>query len=143
VIGSVIQAASVKTIDQRSHVFVRLTRYFNEKDFVKRYGDADDDEFAKAHGTIPQRLLLMNGDLVDGKAKEELLNASTQIAMFAPDDAAAVETAYLTVLTRRPTAKESEHFAAGLAGTRGDERRRRLADLYWVLFNSTEMSWNH
>ncbi len=143
VIGNVIQAASVKTIDQKSHVFTRLMRYFNERDFVKRYGDADDDEFAKAHGTIPQRLLMMNGDLVDGKAKDELLNASTQIAMFAPNDAAAVETAYLTVLTRRPTAKESEHFAAKLAGTTGDERRRRLADLYWVLFNSTELSFNH
>ena len=89
---------------------------------MKRYGDADDDEFAKAHGTIPQRLLMMNGDLVDGKAKEELLNASTQIAMFAPDDAAAVETAYLTVLTRRPT-EGTRHFTAKLAGTGGDERR--------------------
>lgn len=143
VIGNVIQAASVKTIDQRSHVFTRLMRYFNERDFVQRYGDADDDEFAKAHGTIPQRLLLMNGDLVDGKARAELLNASAQIAMFAADDAAAVETAYLTVLTRRPTPKESEYFRARLAGSTGDERKQRLADLYWVLFNSTEMSWNH
>lgn len=142
VIGSVIQAANVKTIDQKSHVFVRLTRYFNERDFVKRYGDADDDEFAKAHGTIPQRLLMMNGDLVDGKARDELLNASTQIAMFAPDDGAAVDTAYLTVLTRRPTPKEREYFSAKLAGTSGDARRRVLADLYWVLFNSSEMSWN-
>ncbi|MCI0699693.1 MAG: DUF1549 and DUF1553 domain-containing protein [Planctomycetia bacterium] len=142
VIGNVIQSASVKTINQQSHVFVRLTRYFNEKDFVKRYGDVDDDEFARVHGTITQRLLMMNGDLVDGKAKEELLNASTQIAMFAPDDAAAVETAYLTVLTRRPTPKERDHFVARLAGTKGDERKRRLADLYWILFNSTELSWN-
>ncbi len=143
VIGSVIQSASVKTINQQSHIFVRLARYFNERDFVKRYGDADDDEFARAHGTIPQRLLMMNGDLVDGKAKEELLSASTQIAMFAPTDAAAVETAYLTVLTRRPTPKESEHFVAKLAGTRGDPRKQKLADLYWTLFNSTELSWNH
>jgi Protein of unknown function (DUF1549)/Protein of unknown function (DUF1553) len=135
VIGNVIQAASVKTIDQRSHVFTRLMRYFNEKDFVKRYGDVDDDEFVRAQGTIPQRLLMMNGDLVDGKAKEELLNASTQIALFAPDDAAAVETAYLTVLTRRPTEPEVAHFTAKLAGTVGEERRRRLADLFWVLFN--------
>ena len=143
VIGNVIQAANVKTIDQNSHVFVRLGRYFNEQDFVKRYGDADDDEFARSHGTIPQRLLMMNGDLVDGKAKEELLNASTHIAMFAPDDGAAVETAYLSVLTRRPTQKERDYFTAKLAGTTGDERKRRLADLYWVLFNSTEISWNH
>jgi|SRR5579883_135271 len=143
VIGNVIQAASVKTINQQSHVFVRLTRYFNEKDFVKRYGDVDDDEFARAHGTIPQRLLMMNGDLVDGKAKEELLNASTQIAMFAPDDAAAIETAYLSVLTRRPTEKERDHFVTRLAGTTGAERQHRLSDLYWVLFNSSELAFNH
>jgi hypothetical protein len=143
VIGSVIQAANVKTINQQSHVFVRLARYFNEKDSVKRYGDVDDDEFARSHGTIPQRLLMMNGDLVDGKAKEELLNASAQIAMFAPDDVAAVETAYLSVLTRRPTPAERDHFAAKLAGTKGDERKKRLSDLYWVLFNVTEQSWNH
>ena len=143
VIGNVIQAASVTTIDQNSHVFTRLKRYFNERDFVKRYGDADDDEFARSHGTIPQRLLMMNGDLVDGKARDELLNASSQIAMFAPDDAAAVETAYLSVLTRRPTPAERDYFTAKLRDTAGDTRKQRLADLYWVLFNATELSWNH
>jgi len=143
VIGNVIQAASVTTIDQQSHVFTRLRRYFNERDFVKRYGDADDDSFAKSTSTIPQRLLVMNGDLVDGKAREELLNASSQIAMFAANDAAAVETAYLAALTRRPTPVERDHFAARLAGAGGDARKRHLADLYWVLFNSTEISWNH
>jgi hypothetical protein len=142
VIGNVIQASSVKTIDQNSHVVTRLVSYFNERDFVKRYGDADDDEFARAHGTIPQRLLMMNGDLVDGKAKDELLNAATHVAMFAPDDMAAVETAYLMVLTRRPTEKESEYFANKLAGITGDERKRRLADLFWVLFNSSEVAFN-
>lgn len=143
VIGSAIQASSVTTIDQRSHIVTRAKRYFNERDFVERYGDADDDEFAKAHGTIPQRLLMMNGDLVDGRAREELLNASSQVALFARDDAAAVETAYLCVLTRRPTPAEAAHFAARLAGTTGDERRRRVADLYWTLFNSTELAHNH
>ncbi|MFO0802810.1 MAG: DUF1549 domain-containing protein [Gemmataceae bacterium] len=143
VIGNVIQAASVTTINQKSHVFTRMKRYFNERDFVQRYGDADDDSFAKTTSTIPQRLLIMNGDLVDGKAKEELLNASSQIAMFAPDNGAAIDTAYLTVLTRRPTAEERTHFAAKLANAEGDVRKSRIADLYWVLFNSTEISWNH
>jgi hypothetical protein len=143
VIGNVIQASSVKTIDQNSHAITRLVRYFNEKDFVKRYGDADDDEFARAHGTIPQRLLMMNGDLVNGKTKEELLNAATHVAMLAADDKAAVESAYLMVLTRRPTEKESDYFIRKIDGSRGDERKRRLADIFWTLFNSSEMSWNH
>lgn len=141
VIGGVIQAASVRTIDQNSQVFVRLIRYAQERDFVRRYGDADDDEFAKAHGTIPQRLMMMNGDLVDSKLRTELLNASTHIALFAADDRTAVETAYLCVLTRRPTPKEWDHFAAKLAGRSGDDRRRALADLYWTLFNCTEFSF--
>ncbi len=143
VIGAVIQAANVRTIDNRSNVFVRGLRFLQERNFVDRYGDADDDEFAKAHGTIPQRLLMMNGDLVDTKARNELLNASTQIAMFAPDDRAAVEAVYLTVLTRRPTEVEHTHFAAKLAGTTGQERTRRLSDLFWVLFNSLEMAYDH
>ena len=32
VIGSMLQAAYVRTIDQNSHLFVRMTRFFNERD---------------------------------------------------------------------------------------------------------------
>ena len=142
VIGSVLQAASVQTINRNSHVVTRLARYFNEREFVQRYGETGDDEFEPDGDTIPQRLLMLNGRLVNEKAKEELLNASSQIAALAPDDAAAVEAAYLAVLTRRPTAPEAEHFTAKLEYTGGQYRRSRLADLYWVLFNSTEMSSN-
>lgn len=143
VIGSVIQAASVRTIDQRSNPLVRAVRFFHELDFVQRYGDADDDEFLRDGVTLPQVLLMMNGELVAARAREELLNACTQIAWFAPDDAAAVETAYLTVLTRRPTRAERDHFVARLAGTTGPDRAARLADLFWALFNSLEMAHHH
>ena len=34
--------SSVRTIDRRSQVFVRLIRYIQERDFVTRYGDADE-----------------------------------------------------------------------------------------------------
>lgn len=143
VIGGVLQAASVKTIDRNSHVLVRLARYASERDFVKRYGDPDDDDSAHAPGTLPQRLLLMNGDLVDKQAREDLLNASARIAVLAPTDTSAVEAAYLAVLTRRPTDRELAHFTAQLAGLTGAPRQRKLADLFWALFNSTELSYNH
>jgi hypothetical protein len=54
-----------------------------------------------------------------------------------------VETAYLTVLTRRPTPVELGHFEARLKGTKGQERQDRLTDLFWTLLNTTEFSWNH
>ena len=143
VIGGVLQAASVKTIDRNSHVLVRLIRYASERDFVTRYGDPDDDDSAQAPGTLPQRLLLMNGELVDKQAREELVNASARIALLAPTDEAAVEAAYLAVLTRRPSERELLHFTAQLSGLSGGPRQRRVADLFWVLFNSTELSYNH
>ena len=109
---------------------------------MQRYGDPEDD-FAPTPGTLPQRLLLMNGELVDKRAREDLLNASARIALLAPTDDAAVEAAYLAVLTRRPTDRERSHFSAQLSGLTGGARQRKLADLYWVLFNTTEMSYLH
>ena len=57
--------------------------------------------------------------------------------------ALAVEVAYLAVLTRAPTPAEAAHFEAKLAGTSGEPRRAALADLYWVLLNTTEFAWSH
>ena len=143
VIGTVIQAASVHTLDRQSHVVLRLASYFQEQDFVERYGDPGDDEFDNSDGTVPQRLLLMNGNLVNEKTKPDLLHAAGRIAKMAPDDAAAVDAAYLCVLTRRPTEAERDHFIGRLAGSRGNERDRRMSDLFWALVNSSEVSWNH
>jgi hypothetical protein len=143
VAGGVLQAASLTTVNSQSHIFVKLMRYFAERDFVQRYGDTGEDEFAGRGGTIPQRLLLMNGDLVKDKTQPGLFNAATRIGWLAPDDPTAIEAACLAVLTRRPTAAETRHFQARLAGTTGERRGRRMEDLFWALVNSTEFAWNH
>ncbi len=143
VAGAIFQAASLTTLGPQSHWFARLVAYTGRNDFVRRYGDMGEDEFDARSGTIPQRLLLMNGDVVREQIKEGLFSAPSSIAGLARDDPTAVEAAYLTVLTRRPTPEESAHFAARLAGTSGDDRKQRLSDLYWTLLNTTEFSWNH
>lgn len=143
VAGALLQASSLETIDARTHIFVRLTTQGSLNEFVKRHGDTGEDEFDARGGTIPQRLLLMNGDLVHEKTKDDLANAASRISMLAPTDRSAVETAYLAVLTRRPTPEEAAHFEGKLAGTSGPARKERMADLYWTLLNSTEFSWNH
>lgn len=144
VAGSIIQASSLKTIDADSHIIKRFFRVIQQSDFVKRYGDLGENEFADQGGTIPQRLVMMNGKLVEERIKENMvLNASTRIGALAPDDAAAVETAYLAVFSRSPTAEERDHFVAAMSDTKGKARSRAMADLYWALMNSTEFSWNH
>jgi hypothetical protein len=140
---SIDQASSITTLDQDSHILWRIIRAAGENEFIKRYGDTGEDEFDARGGTIPQRLLLMNGALVKEKTKAELLTASGQIGMMAATDRAAVEIAYLGVLTRRPTSEERAYFEKRLHDSTGDERQRGMEDLYWTLLNSTEFSWNH
>jgi Protein of unknown function (DUF1553)/Protein of unknown function (DUF1549) len=144
VAGSIIQSSSLHTINAESHVIFRMARFFQTSEFVKRYGDIGEDEFNQRSGTIPQQLLLMNGELVKKKSEDDVVfNASTRIGVLAPTDAAAVETAYLCTLTRRPTPKERDYFVNLLKGTKGKARSKAMEDLYWALFNTTEFSWNH
>jgi hypothetical protein len=143
VVGGVQQAASVTTLGPDTHILFRLASLGARNQFLARYGDTGEDEFDNRGGTIPQRLLLMNGELVHDRTKEGLFTAATRIAWQARDDEAAVRAAYLAVLTRAPTADELAHFRGRLAGSTGNERTRRMEDLYWALINATEFSWNH
>jgi hypothetical protein len=144
VVGGLLQSASLTTIDYESNILIRIARATGKNDFLVRYGDAGPDEFDAHGGTVPQRLLMMNGDIVSEKTGDDLLgNAATQIALLAPDDDTAIDTALLAVLTRRPVEAERDYFKERLRGSRGQERIRRLGDLYWTLLNTTEFSWNH
>ncbi|MBI1177044.1 DUF1549 domain-containing protein [bacterium] len=144
VAGSILQSASLKTINADSQVLVRIIRFFQENDFIKRYGDVGEDEFGVTGGTIPQRLIMMNGNLVHERTKENIvMNAATRIGVLAPTDESAVETAYLTVLSRRPTSKEMSYFVDRLKDGANLKRSQLMEDLFWTLINSTEFSWNH
>ena len=142
VAGSVLQSASVTTIDAESHILVRLMRQGQQSQFVQRYGDTGEDDFDDRGGTIPQRLLLMNGEMVRDRVKDGPVTAAGRIAWMAPNDPKAVEVAYLAVLSRRPTPGETAHFEAALKD-QSMRRGQHLEDLYWALINSTEFSWNH
>ncbi|MCO6456103.1 MAG: DUF1553 domain-containing protein [Pirellulaceae bacterium] len=144
VAGGLIQACSLRTIDANAHIFARLARFGQQNDFLQRYGDTGEDEFEDRGGTVSQRLLLMNGELVKERTQENMVaNAPTRVAALAGSNEQAVETAYLCVLSRPPSDDERQHFAARLEGQQGSGRNQAMEDMYWVLINSTEFSWNH
>jgi hypothetical protein len=142
VAGAIIQSASLPTIDSDSHILARFARIEQIGSFVQRYGDTGEDEFAAHGGTIPQRLLMLNGELVKERTKDELANAATRVAQQVRDDQQAIAAAYLIVLSRRPTPRELSHFIDALASSDGS-RQQQLEDLFWSLLNSAEFSWNH
>jgi len=142
VAGSVLQAASVTTVDAEAHMLIRLIRMGEKNNFITHYGDTGEDAFDGRGGTIPQRLTMMNGELVREKIKDSPLNATTRIAWVARKDETVVEVAYLAAFTRRPTDKEKAHFEAFLKEPEL-QRSQKVEDLFWALINATEFSWNH
>jgi hypothetical protein len=145
VIGAILQSGSIQTIDQNSHLFFRAIKFFQSNQFVEQYGDLGEAELQDRGGTIPQRLLMLNGELAGKAAEANPINAVGRIAAMASTDEKCVETLYLVLLSRRPTPAELEHFTTLLADAKETDKRRTrvVEDIAWTLFNSTEFSWNH
>lgn len=156
-IGAMFQAGHTRTVNHNSNMFVRFTKFFNENDFLKEYGDATDDELLQQSGTIPQALLRMNGQFTREFTKTGILDAAGQIMQFSGDDEVIVRNCFLTCLTRSPDTDEQKFFVDQLREQQNnvpkaekneeaenDQRSRAqvVRDLYWVLFNSPGFSWN-
>lgn len=140
VAGSIIQSTSLSAIDSTAHALVRLIRFGQENDFVERYGDRGENEFDPGTETVTQRLLLLNGELVQQRVTENL-NAPNRIASLSPDDKIAIQTAFLATLSRYPDSFEIEYFKARLIDS--PDKSVALQDLFWVLINLDEFGHNH
>lgn len=142
--AAVHQACRLKTIDASSSILSQLELYGGVNDFTKAYGSRGEDEFVEQSVTIPQRLLMMNGQFLSERIDNNpIMNAATRIAGLARDDQTAVSTAFLSTLNRPATAQELEVFTQRLEGKRREARSRELGNLFWVLLNSSEFQWNH
>jgi hypothetical protein len=143
VIGSMLQASSIKTVDQNSHWSSRALRFFRELDFVKEYGDLGDDELTERAGTIPQALLRMNSHFAAEWTTSTIFSAAGRLAGMAPDDETCVDLCFLVCLTRHSTAEERAVMTKQLAGKTGDDRGHVVEDIFWSIFNSPEFCWEH
>ncbi len=143
VIGAMLQANHVTTIDQNSHLFVRAQRFFREQNFVNEFGDPGEAELQDRVGTISQALLRMNGQFARELTETGPLSAPGRIAGMASTPEQCLDASYLVCLTRRPTALEKECFLPQLAEKEKRKSEGVMQDLYWTLFNSPEFSWNH
>ena len=141
-IGAMVQAASVKTIDQNSHLFTRILRLVRENDFLKEYGDLGELELDERAGTIPQALLRMNGRFAQEVTKVGPLGATGRIAAMAPTDEECIHTCFLCCLARYPLPEERAFFLRQLEAS-PNKRGDVVEDVYWTLFNSPEFCWNH
>ena len=140
VIGSMLQANNIRTIDQNSHLVIRAMRFVRERDFVDEFGDPGDDELQDRSGTIPQALLRMNGKFAGELTQNNPFFAPGRISTVAATPAKKIDSIYLCCLTRLPSASERDYF---LTVFEEHKSNQSVEDLFWILFNSPEFSWNH
>ncbi len=146
VVGSMLQAASIKTIDQNSNLLTRTFKLIRETDFINEYGDAGDEELDERTGTVSQALLRMNGELARDTTKPSPFNATPRIAKISGSPRTMLENSYLVCLSRRPTEQEQQYFLtlwAEKQNNKNNNKSQKTYDLHWVLFNTPEFSWNH
>jgi Protein of unknown function (DUF1549)/Protein of unknown function (DUF1553) len=100
---------------------------------------------ADTQTSILQALTLMNGKIVTDQTslKDSTVLAAIVDAPFL-DTKKKVDAVFFTLLTRAPTVEEAEKFTSYVerGGPSGD-KDQALADVYWVLLNSTEFLFNH
>jgi hypothetical protein len=111
--------------------------------FLVRF--ASNEKRTETNTTILQALMLMNGQFIGDQTdleKSEVLAAIADMPGW--DTQRKVETLFLTALSRRPTPEEMEKFTSYVdrGGPNGD-KKKALADIFWVVLNSPEFLFNH
>jgi hypothetical protein len=94
--------------------------------------------------SILQALYLMNSGFVTDRTSLTKNGALATIAKQRTSTAVKVEMLYMVVLSRKPSATESERFVKYIdgGGATGDGARA-VSDVFWVLLNSPEFFLNH
>jgi hypothetical protein len=103
----------------------------------------DDDEMAEANsfdGSMPQALMLLNGELTNNGTRAAEVGVLGEILRGSRDPATRLEQMFLAVYSRRPTSEERTLLAESL---RRADPRRAFEDIYFALLTSTEAVTNH
>jgi hypothetical protein len=115
------------------------------RQFLFAFANDEAEETTSFQGTIPQALMMMNGELMNealsgkpGSFLGEVIDESRRVS--APE-VFMVESIYLAALSRRPTLKEQAQARQYLEAF--PDSLQVLQDLFWALLNSNEFILNH
>jgi hypothetical protein len=110
--------------------------------FNTAFGTDEGDEATTFNGTIPQALMMMNGDLIkkatDGEKGSYLHRLSTS-NLSNPEK---ITHLYMAALSRKPTQGELK-IAEQYWALRKGNTVEALQDIFWALLNSNEFIINH
>ena len=132
--------------EDRKGMLRQLERMKREhlKKFLFLLDNGEMEEIEAFNGTIPQALMMINGDMVNDSASHEERGSFVNYVLGKwREPIERMEHIYLNVLSRLPTAKEKTYFRRYLERSLYRNKDLAYEDLYWVLLNSAEFSLNH
>lgn len=110
--------------------------------FVVAFGTDMDSEATMFNGTIPQALMMMNGELVEAAISGESGGFLHRILSRPGSDAEKIRRLYLSALSRFPNRREMTMAQKLLHAYPGD-KLKGYQDLFWALLNSNEFILIH
>ncbi len=115
------------------------------RQFLFTFGNDEDDETTSFQGTIPQSLMMMNGELMRDALSDKpgsfLTDALRQARRSRRPAAFMVDQLYMAALSRRPSNSEAQALVRYLESHA--DAMPFLQDLFWALLNSNEFVLIH
>jgi hypothetical protein len=113
--------------------------------FVFNFGNDEEEVVEEFQGTIPQALLMMNGQIVTEGIKVSKGGNLDRLFKIRKSAADRVELMFLAALSRRPTASEKAEIISYIKrkGSAAQKNKEGYEDAFWALLNTTEFLFNH
>jgi hypothetical protein len=112
--------------------------------FLELFRDENESPLLR-ETTILQALAMMNGDFVESATtleKSQTLRAIVDFPLMSDDEK--LESLFIAALSRHPTQAEKETFGKYVTdGGPSSSSQEAMADIFWVLLNSSEFLLNH
>ncbi len=109
------------------------------RQFTTTFGNDEGRESTTFNGTIPQILMMFNGEMTRNATQA---NAGILVSAAAMNGSDGVKSLFLAGLSRPPT-REEIRIAQTLLQARNGNRLEALQDLWWVILNSNEFIFVH
>ena len=110
--------------------------------FVVAFGTDEGDEATTFNGSIPQALMLFNGDLTKKAISTDKGGFIDRVANTGRSPRERVTQLFMSGLARRPSRNELT-VANKLLGARGGNEKEMLQDMWWAILNSNEFIMQH
>jgi len=110
--------------------------------FIIAFGTDEGDDSTTFNGSIPQVLMMFNGELIKEATSVGKGGFLDKVAASGMSPTQKIDSLYLSSLSRVPSAKERQ-VATALLGARKGDVAGALQDVWWAVLNSNEFIINH